>query len=57
MTYLHTVCDLSITTKDGVRTLGTQDSKFVVEMEKRVVIVFRCANDSKKISGLNMNLP
>ena len=31
MTYLHTVCDLSITTKDGVRTLGTQDSKFVVE--------------------------
>ena len=53
MTYLHTVCDLSITTKDGVRTLGTQDSKFVVENGEKGSYSFQIkANDSKKISGL-----
>ena len=53
MTYLHTVCDLSITTKDGVRTLGTQDSKFVVENGEKASYSFQIkANDSKKVSGL-----
>ena len=53
MTYLHTVCDLSITTKDGVRTLGTQDSKFVVENGEKGSYSFQIkANDSKKVSGL-----
>ena len=53
MTYLHTVCDLSITTKDGIRTLGTQDSKFVVENGEKGTYSFQIkANDSKKISGL-----
>ena len=53
MTYLHTVCDLSIATKDGVRTLGTQDSKFVVENGEKGSYSFQIkANDSKKISGL-----
>jgi len=53
MTYLHTVCDLSITTKDGVRTFGTQDSKFVVENGEKGTYSFQIkANDSKKVSGL-----
>ena len=53
MVYLHTVCDLSITTKDGVRTLGTQDSKFVVENGEKGTYSFQIkANDSKKVSGL-----
>ena len=53
MTYLHTVCDLSITTKDGIRTLGTQDSKFVVENGEKASYSFQIkANDSKKVSGL-----
>ena len=53
MVYLHTVCDLSITTKDGVRTFGTQDSKFVVENGEKGTYSFQIkANDSKKVSGL-----
>ena len=53
MVYLHTVCDLSITTKAGVRTFGTQDSKFVVENGEKGTYSFQVkANDSKKISGL-----
>lgn len=54
MTYLHTVCDLSVKDdKNGVRTLGTQDSKFVVENGVKETYSFQIkANDSKKLSGL-----
>ena len=53
MTYLHTVCDLSTKEVDGMTTLGTQDSKFVVENGEHYTYSFQIkANDSKKISGL-----
>ena len=55
MTYLHTVCDLSVKDdKNGVRTLGTQDSKFVVENGVKETYSFQIKAMILKLSGLKV---